>query len=386
MVIKIRPWLYGGLVTSVVVFSSLFNSVTSEAASPHESDSPRLSKEAVVYDQVYTVEYQPVGSAISTGGVIVPYKEITFAAQLPGRVELIAGKEGSYFRRNTVLVKLGANELKAQRAQVVAQLQQAHSAMQNAHVQYHRELHDPQPSGMWDAMAPGFMPGPFGNFFSNTSGVERSANLYSYHDRVQSARAAYLQAQSKLREIDSKLRDTQSIAPFDGVILKKYVETGDPVQPGQPLITYGDTRRLQLQADVAARLAVGLREGMEVMARLDDAAKSEVPVKVAQIFPTADPVRHTIRVKFALPEGVPARAGMYAEALISDVTTSQQEMIVIPTAAIVYRGGLPMARVVLPEGDSVLRMLRLGDAAGDDRVVVLTGLRAGDKVVLQEGE
>jgi RND family efflux transporter MFP subunit len=214
-------------------------------------------------------------------------------------------------------------------------------------------------------------------------GVERQAQLHAHRTRIDQASSALRQSQSALKEIDAKLRDTKSIAPFDGVLLKKHVEVGDTVQPGQPLVNFADTSILQIQADIAARLATGLREGTEITARLDDPNKTRATVRVAQIFPTADPVRHTIRMKFDLPMNAPVAPGMYADVLIPDPNARGMELPVIPLAAIVWRGGLPMVEVINPQGGTQLRLLRLGDPVDADQVTVLTGIREGEHIVIQ---
>ena len=68
--------------------------------------------------------------------------------------------------------------------------------------------------------------------------------------------------QAEIRAIDAKLRDARSVAPFDGVIMKKFVEVGDTVQPGMPLLKYADVEYLQIVVDVPGRLRPGLSEGM----------------------------------------------------------------------------------------------------------------------------
>ena len=50
--------------------------------------------------------------------------------------------------------------------------------------------------------------------------------------------------QELIEEIDAKLRDAKSLAPFDGVITKKFIEVGDTVQPGQPLIDFSESAAL----------------------------------------------------------------------------------------------------------------------------------------------
>ena len=43
---------------------------------------------------VWTVEASSEAPTVAIGGSVVPYKEVTLAAQLPGRVKFIAGIEG----------------------------------------------------------------------------------------------------------------------------------------------------------------------------------------------------------------------------------------------------------------------------------------------------
>ena len=73
----------------------------------------------------------------------------------------------------------------------------------------------------------------------------------------------------RLMTIDTKIRDAKSVAPFDGVITKKLVEVGDPVQPGQPLLKFADMSKLQIKVEVPARLMPGVKKGMVFPARLD---------------------------------------------------------------------------------------------------------------------
>ena len=48
-------------------------------------------------DQIITVQGVPVGATVSLGGTVVPYKDVTFSAQIPGRIKSIAGEEGDQF-------------------------------------------------------------------------------------------------------------------------------------------------------------------------------------------------------------------------------------------------------------------------------------------------
>jgi len=326
------------------------------------------------------VEVRQVGGEVPIGGTVVPFKDVTFTAQVPGSVEFLAGEEGTSLKKGAVLVRLDAAQLRARRQSALAQIGNAEAALRNAGVQYDRERRSPQSRGMMDQ----FMPG-MGQWFSGEDKVQRRADLYSQSVQIEQARNALHQARSQLREIDAKLKDTASMAPFDGVIVKKFVNMGDTVQPGQPLLNYAVVHALQIQVDVPARLAPTLQLGAQVTAKLDDVNKTQVPAHAAQVFPMADPTRHTVRVKFDLPANAPAAAGMYAEVLIHDPSAVEGKYPVIPLSAVDYRGGLPMVHVQRPNKTTELRLLRLGDRVDKDHVIVLTGLVGGEPIMRNPG-
>jgi multidrug efflux pump subunit AcrA (membrane-fusion protein) len=153
------------------------------------------------------------------------------------------------------------------------------------------------------------------------------------------------------------------------------------VQPGQPLLTYADTVALQLVVAVPARLMPGVRDNDELEARLDIDKHARIPVRVAQIFPMADPNRHTVTVKLDIPLDSRAAPGMYAEVMIPDVSIPTMSLPVVSREAIVHRGSLPAVYVQNPLGKRELRVVRLGQPMADGRVTVLAGLSGGERVI-----
>lgn len=338
-------------------------------------------------ETIITVPSVPVGGVVSLGGTVVPFKEATLAAQLPGRIESISGEEGDSFEAGATLVTISDDELLAQRRAAFAQLSNAEAALRNAGVQYSRQWVSPyggQTNDMMGGMS-SMMRG-FTNPMQSFSGgseprVDRHAQLYQHGVQVEQARGQIVQARSRIEEIDTKLRDTKSIAPFDGVITKKLVEIGDPVQPGQPLLYFADTGQLQIRVEIPARLMPGVKIGMVVPARLD-VGDVNVQARVARIFPIADPERHTVTVKLDLPPGAPGGAGMYAEVLINDINAKVRALPVVPKNALVWRGSLPGVYVMNEENQRELRLVRTGDDVGGDGIAILSGLHAGERIVI----
>jgi len=323
---------------------------------------------------------------VSLGGTVVPFKEVTLAAQLPGRINFIAGIAGDAFEEKVLLVALDESELHAKSNSAYAQLANAEVALRNAGVQYTREYYSPQSAQTMGGMG---MPNLFDEIFtkpmegfvgSRNRDAERGADLFASQSRIESAKMQIVQAQAELQALDAKMRDAKSVAPFDGVIMKKFVEVGDTVQPGQPLLKFANLDYLQISIDVPSRLTPGLTDGMMLLAELD-VSKQRVPVRVAQIYPMADAERHTVRVKFDLPQGVSA-PGMYAKVLVPDLNAPSTELPVIPTSAIRYKRSLPGVYVKGKSGQPELRLIRVGQELGQGYTSVLSGVKPGEQVLV----
>ena len=76
----------------------------------------------VMADTLITVQGVPVGSTVSLGGTVVPYKDVTFSAQIPGRIKSIAGEEGDLFDEGVELITINDDDLLAKRRAALANL------------------------------------------------------------------------------------------------------------------------------------------------------------------------------------------------------------------------------------------------------------------------
>lgn len=356
--------------------------------------SPAAYGQALPYSNgIVTVISTQVGSHVVLGGTVVPYRSVTLTAMVPGRVQYLAGEEGDRFRMNQTLAAVDDDDLMARRRAALAYWSAANADLRNARVQYSREFWSPrmrQQLAQQTAPNMGLFPSMFERFFGGGGAaggnpwlygnpwIERQADLYSQATQVSKANSQVWANRAKVDEVDAHLLDTRSIAPFDGVILKKLAEIGDTVQPGQPLLEYADTSDLQIQLDVPARLMPGIQKDMILPATLD-VGDLQVNARVAQIYPIADSKRHTVTVKLDLPSGVPGGPGMYAEVSIPDVSAPVANLPVIPSSAIVWRGSLP-AVFVLQENEPRLRLVRLGEQVDAQTVAVLSGLRPGEQI------
>ena len=341
--------------------------------------------------EIITVESRQSEARTALGSTVIPYKEVTLSAQMPGRIEYLGGDVGSAFEQGVLLAKINEDDLKAKRHSAMAQLSNARAALRNARTQYMREVISPRSKDI--TQAPGFglptmmdiyMTRPMANMMNEETShpdMVRYSDLVNRATQYSQAQGSVLQAKSQLAELNAKLRDTQAIAPFTGMILQKLVEVGDTVQPGQPLIKYGYIKFLRLRADVPSSLVSSLSLGLIVPVRIDSLTDTEA--RVSQIYPIADPARHTVTVKFDLPMDTIAAPGMYAEVYIPDVKRGDRHhsTLVIPRSALIRGRSLPAVLVIDNENNSQLRMVRLGAEQRRDFVEVVSGLKEGERII-----
>ncbi|MCK5903611.1 MAG: efflux RND transporter periplasmic adaptor subunit [Cocleimonas sp.] len=334
-----------------------------------------------------TVESSVSNSQTVLGSTVIPYKVVTLTAQFPGRIMSIAGEVGKKVPSGALLVKINDEALKAKRSMIQAQLSSAQAALKNAQSQYTREMVSPRSkdiTGMPGMGMPSMMDIYFTRPFADAMGTtdtsyNRYSDLMNTATGVTQAKSQVMQAWSQLNEIKANLKNASSIAPFEGMILKKMVEEGDTVQPGQPLLQFGFVKYLRIKADIPEIMVGGLREGMIVPVRVGN-VKSQA--RVAQIHPVADAARHTVVVKFDLKSGLRASPGMYAELFLPDGSRSTKSITVIPRSALIGGRSLP-SLLVLDEtrNTTSLRLVRLGSDQQNGRVEVITGVKAGEKIV-----
>lgn len=326
----------------------------------------------VMAENTITVKQESIALPIKVGGSVIASQQATLTAQAQGRIKQIFGQEGDVFKKGDVLIQLDNSELMSNREAAIYNVR-------NAAAQYNRELHSPSsniaPGGMGlPSVMDNLVTNPMQSFMgTRDTGVEDRANLIAKQAQIQSAK-------SSLQQIDARIRDSLTVAPFDGMIISSMVDNGDIIQPGQTLLTFSNINQLEIQVDVPARLRKSLKTGNQLEVELDDVDKAFLAT-VARVFPTIDQQTMTVRAKLQVPQNISTAVGIYASVSIPDTRGGGKKLIAIPKTAINYRGSIAM--VTLIDGElNKSRLIRVGETLKNDRVEVLSGLKQGDKVLI----
>lgn len=166
-------------------------------------------------------------------------------------------------------------------------------------------------------------------------------------------------------------------APFAGVVASKTVEVGNTASPGIPLLTL-EEERYRLEVPVEESLVQSLRRGQTATVVVD-ALGLRREARVVEILPTADPASRSVLVRFEVPGAPGLRSGLYGRAI---VTVGEREAVTVPRTALFERGQLEAVFVAEAGNAARLRLVKSGKAL-DDRVEILSGLAAGERVVVE---
>jgi RND family efflux transporter MFP subunit len=215
---------------------------------------------------------------------------------------------------------------------------------------------------------------------------------------VKEAEAAEKEAAARLKESEAALagaetdvEHTEIRAPFSGIVLRKEAELGEIVVPALAggatsrgsVITMAEFASLELEVDVFERDIRLVSEGGPTEILINAFPDLRLKGTVRQVVPTADRTKGTVKVKVAFedrdPRVLPEMAGKVVF-LRERTGEAAPPQVLAPSAAVITRGDV--RGVFVLEGARVTFRAIGGDEGRDGRVVVLSGLDGGERVVL----
>ena len=218
---------------------------------------------------------------------------------------------------------------------------------------------------------------------SNQEFDEASARLKAAQANYDMARAKRIQLQSRMEQAEQERHAAditraygRMVAPFAGIVTAKSATAGDLATPGAPLLTIERQDGYRLEASVDESKVSGVRPGQNVRVALE-ATSCEVLARVSEVVPMVDAASRSYIVKVDLPSCAGLRSGMFGRAWFP---LGVRKIIALPAAAVVDRGQLQSVFVV--EGETArTRLITTGERA-NGQVEILSGLNAGEKVVV----
>jgi len=165
-----------------------------------------------------------------------------------------------------------------------------------------------------------------------------------------------------------------------GTVVERKVTQGQYVNTGDTLFTVADLSQVWIKADVYEEQLPQIRTGQRVDITGESLSNQTLHGHVDFIEPSANPQTRTVSVHVHVANpSMRLLPGMFVNATF--VSRAAQATIVVPRSAVLDTGTRKIVYVALPNGVFEAREVAVG-APSDDLFPVTSGLKAGEKVVL----
>jgi HlyD family secretion protein len=346
-----------------------------------------LMRDRPIEVQVAAVSQRQAGeqaAVLNASGYVTARRRATVSSKITGKVIEVNVEEGMAVSEGKILARL--DDSSAQAALGLAQAQVAAAE----HAVAENQIHLKQARVNLDRAQ---------KMLASGAGPETDVEQAQLDIDTTDARISLLGEQVKVAErqvtvAQTDLDNTIIRSPFSGIAITKDAQPGEMVSPVSAgggftrtgICTVVDMKSLEIDVDVNESYINRVRPNQDVSAVLDAYPDWQIPARVITLVPTADRQKATVEVRIAFkaldPRILPDMGVKVTFLKDPDASTpvTAQAVTLVPKAAVKTESGATF--VYLVKGDQVeRRAVRVGGADGD-RVEVLAGLQAGDRVVL----
>ncbi|MCA9537634.1 MAG: efflux RND transporter periplasmic adaptor subunit [Myxococcales bacterium] len=285
-------------------------------------------------------------------------EDARLSAQSAGTVQYVA-ERGATVRKGDVVARLDAALPEAALAQARAGVDAARVSLQLARETVRRQ----QP--LYDAK------------------IISALEFERLQAQANQADAQLRQAEAMRKQAQAQVDNTRVVAPINGRVEQQFVDIGEQISPGQPVLRILDSDRVKVVAGVPERYATDVVRGAKVRIQFNAYDVAPREGEVVFVGGTIDPQNRTfpIEVELPNPEGK-LKPEMVARVQVTRAT--HRDALVLPLGAIVRDDEGEAVYVVedTPKGPrAVRRPVKLG-ARSEGRIMVTEGLTAGERVVV----
>ncbi len=356
---------------------------------PGESKTVRQVKTAVVVET-------PFGETVTANGTLAAFDQTTVSVKVPGRLRVISVDLGSVVSRGQVIAQLDAEDYKLRVQQSEAALAQARARLgltpegtddrvdpeQTATVRQARAVLD-EARFSRDRAAKLVEQGIIAKAEFDTVNATFKVAEGRYQDayeEIRNRQGVLSQRRSEVALARQQLKDTNVVAPLDGIVQEKRTSVGEYLAAGAPLVNIVRMDPLRLRAEIPERESHTVRTGQNVRVTVD----GDTNVYVGQIMRLSPVIAEQSRmlvVEADVRNNGKLRPGSFAHAEI--VTNDSKMAVTVPNNTIVTFAGIEKV-IVVQDGKALEKPITTGRRNGEFTEIV-AGINIGEKVVVDPG-
>ena len=358
---------------------------------------PSEKAETLAAVELQTVSVRPVGretltTTLTLTAEFVPYQEVDVMAKISGYVKQINVDTGDAVRQGQVLAVLESPEMRDDLTRAGASIQRYRADLQRAGDEVKRAESNYTMTHLTFTRLENVMKSQPGlvaqQEVDDAQGKDLSAQaqLASAKSALSVAEEQIKVSQAEQTRSQTMLDYTKVVAPFDGVVTKRYADNGTMIQAGTssrsqvtPVVRVSQIHLLRLTLPIPESAAGMVKPGREVEVRVPSLGIN----RTARVSRISDKVDTTTRTMLAEVDVANADRklipGMYAEVTLK--VGSSSGALVVPTQSLkTLADGKRQVAIVDANGVVALRTVKTGLETAT-QVEILDGVETGEQVV-----
>lgn len=383
-----RGVLVGVGLGAVLTFVGLqFVQPTADESAPAPAATEPIASQTVTASQVQEIA---INQTLSATGTVAAIDLLPIAPRASGlQVQQVLVEEGDPVQAGQTLAVLDDAVLQAQIRQAEAQIESAQAGVrqrqaalaqaQASQAEAQRNLNRYQSLANEGAISRETLDA------RATAAATAQESVSLAQADIANAEASVRSAEANLAQLRSQLDQTAVVAPASGIIAEKIARVGNVSSASDPLFTLIRDDLLELQVRVPQTDLAQVRVGAPVRITSSSDRRIQLEGRVREIAPLVDANTREATVKISLPSSTLLRPGMFLSAAI---VTEQGRGFAIPAEAVITEGNDASFVYVLDANNvAERRQIEVGtrvlQSTNEAKVEVLSGLNAGDRIVVK---
>lgn len=235
---------------------------------------------------VATAQAPAAPQELAVSGPIVVENQVDVEAQRDGVVSAIAADTGAFVRKGQTLGMIDDRQLAADHDAAVAKMKSIEADVKNWEAEAQVQQSDlERAQAMWNAQ-----------LITKEQLDHAKYKLVASNYEVDRERENYKNAQATALSLQLELEKTRILAPFDGVVARRYVRVGERVAKNDRLFWVSAVAPLRIRFTLPQNYIGRVKKGDEYPLTVDAPENEKHTARVLEVSPVVDPASGTIEV------------------------------------------------------------------------------------------
>ena len=340
----------------VVVLSAIIGFRIYSNISANKERAARMAQGKIPNVTTAVVGRQNLQPVLIFSGSLEPVWNADVSAKVDGRLDRVLVEEGDQVAAGTLLAQMDTAELEAQVIQAEGNMLSKKADLEQARLDLQR----------MESLS--------------EQGAVSVSSLDTARTKRDLAIGQVRSYEGSLALAKAKLDHTQVRSPKDGVITKRFLQSGGYTKLGTAIVTVADLTSLLAKVTVGEAQVSDVAVGKKVSVRIEALGNQIFEGVIVRVSPSAATASRAFmaEIEISNPTGI-LKPGMFAKAEVTGA--AHPNALVVPESALVMREDQKTVYVVNAERRVQQRLLKTGYIGGG-WAEILEGLQEGEQIVV----